>query len=130
MKTDGLSTKDFGYYGVDSCPYVTDGNLASRCSDVDTKEAIEHLSDLVSCFAGINQLLNRNIFCAICNGIFERYISYFESDANISSFTNLTDTETLPDKVLEENVCEIKANGCHRNTALCYSGMPDDRVFL
>jgi len=124
MTTDGLSTGDFGYYGVDSCPLVTDGNLASRCTKMYTKDAIEHLSDLVPCFDEINQTLHMNIFCAICNGIFEKDISYLESDAKfISSFADFTITETPPGMVREENICHIQANGCDRNTGLCYSAV-------
>ena len=47
MFIDGRSNGDYGYYGVDSCPPGTDGELASRCTRVYTRVSIEHLSELV-----------------------------------------------------------------------------------
>jgi len=52
----------------------------------------------------------------------ENDFSYSETDAYaISSLTNFTVNETVPNMVLEENVCEIQSNGCDRNKGLCYS---------
>ena len=57
----------------------------------------------------------------------ENDISYSETDAYaISSLTNFTVNATVPDIVLEENVCEIQSNGCDRNIGLCYSEVQCD----
>ena len=54
----------------------------------------------------------------------ENEFSYSETDTNvISSLTNFTVNETLPNMVLEENVCKIQPNGCDRNIGLCYSSV-------
>ena len=124
MIIDGRSNGGFGYYGVDSCPPGTDEELASRCTRVYTRDSIEHLSDLVPCFDGINQTLYRNKFCAICNGLIEKDLSFFEFSGNfISSWTNFTGTETLLDMVLKEKVCPIRFHNCDHNTGLCYYGV-------
>ena len=113
MMIDGRSNGDYGYYGVDSCPLGADDYLVSRCTREYTRDAIEHLSDLIPCFDGINQTLYRNKFCAICNGLFEKDLSYVDTSVNcISLWTNFTGTETLLDMILQENVCEINFYQC------------------
>jgi len=68
--------------------------------------------------------LYRNRFCAICNGLVEKDLSFFETYGNfISLLTDFTGTETLLDMVLKEKVYPIHFYNCDVKTGSYYSGV-------
>jgi len=113
-----------GYYGVDDCPPGTDYDLASRCTGKYTRTAVESLAELIPCYSKINKTLYRNKFCAICNGLREENLLYFE--VRVSQYSLdlwLNGTDTLLDLVMNTNVDEIEFVSpfhCNNN---CYSGV-------
>ena len=119
---------DLGYYGVDDCPPGTDDDLASRCTEKYTRTAVESLTDLIPCYSK-NNTLYRNKFCAICNGLREENLLYFEVRVRRYSWDLwLNGTDTLLDLVMNTNVHEIEFVSpfhCNNN---CYYGVTCEMV--